>query len=69
LSPLSNPYRNWKQLRRGRTVTAPHTWTARIIWPDEDFACAPVLRKEFAMGAGHGEVAAATLRAMRTPTI
>jgi alpha-L-rhamnosidase len=44
-------------------VTALRTWTARMIGPDDDFAGAPVLRKEFAVDANHGDVVAATLRA------
>ena len=38
-----------------------HEWSADLIAPDEDFAGAPLLRKEFALDPGHGAVAAATL--------
>jgi alpha-L-rhamnosidase len=40
---------------------APPTWSATMIAPDEDFAGAPLLRKEFALDVGHGPVAVATL--------
>jgi alpha-L-rhamnosidase len=39
------------------------TWSASMIGPDEDFAGAPVLRKEFQPDAGHGEVVGAVLHA------
>ena len=39
-----------------------HHWSADLIAPDEDFAGAPLLRKEFTLDAGHGDVVtAATL--------
>lgn len=38
-----------------------HDWSAALIAPDEDFAGAPVLRKEFALDQGHGAVVRATL--------
>jgi alpha-L-rhamnosidase len=38
-------------------------WSATMIRPDEDFAGAPLLRKEFTLDAGHGEVAEAVLHA------
>lgn len=38
-----------------------HDWSAELIAPDEDFAGAPLLRKEFALDDGHGDVVAATL--------
>jgi alpha-L-rhamnosidase len=38
-----------------------HDWSADLIAPDEDFAGAPLLRKEFSLDAGHGDVVAATL--------
>src|SRR5690242_14370917 len=41
----------------------PERWSARMIGPDADFAGAPLLRKEFRLEPGHGEVAEATLHA------
>ncbi|SDT31250.1 alpha-L-rhamnosidase [Friedmanniella luteola] len=38
-------------------------WSAALIVPDQDFAGAPLLRREFALEAGHGDVASATLHA------
>src|SRR6478609_1787978 len=38
-----------------------HTWSAQLIAPDQDFAGAPLLRKEFTLDAGHGAVTEATL--------
>ena len=38
-----------------------HDWSADLIAPDEDFAGAPLLRKEFALDPGHGAVVGATL--------
>ena len=38
-----------------------HDWSADLIAPDEDFAGAPLLRKEFALDQDHGSVVAATL--------
>src|SRR6478672_2695063 len=38
-----------------------HDWSAGLIAPDEDFAGAPLLRKEFRLDTGHGDVVAATL--------
>ncbi|WP_050057020.1 alpha-L-rhamnosidase [Pseudarthrobacter siccitolerans] len=38
-------------------------WHAAMITPDEEFDGAPLLRKEFRLGEGHGAVAKATLRA------
>ena len=43
-------------------MTAP-SWTARMIAPDEDLAGAPLLRREFRLDAGHGEVTDAALHA------
>ena len=37
------------------------TWHARMIAADEDFDGAPLLRTEFSLDPGHGEVAGATL--------
>jgi alpha-L-rhamnosidase len=39
------------------------TWSALPIAPNEDFDGAPLLRKEFQLEEGHGEVARATLNA------
>ncbi len=39
------------------------TWSALPIAPDEDFDGAPLLRTEFALEEGHGQVARATLHA------
>jgi alpha-L-rhamnosidase len=36
-------------------------WTARMISPDEDLAGAPLLRREYRLDPGHGDVRAATL--------
>ncbi len=41
----------------------PPTWTAKMIGPDEDFAGAPLLRKEFLLDPDHGEVVGAVLHA------
>jgi alpha-L-rhamnosidase len=38
-------------------------WQAAMITPTEDFDGAPLLRKEFQLGEGHGAVVRATLRA------
>ena len=38
------------------------TWTATMISADDDFAGAPLLRREFALDEGHGAVTRATLR-------
>jgi alpha-L-rhamnosidase len=38
-----------------------HDWSADLIAPDQDFDGAPLLRKEFTLDSGHGEVAWATL--------
>lgn len=38
-------------------------WLADFIGPDDDFSGAPLLRTEFALDAGHGEVAEAVLHA------
>jgi alpha-L-rhamnosidase len=38
-------------------------WSAALIAPDQDFDGAPLLRREFELEAGHGDVAAATLHA------
>ena len=38
-----------------------HHWSADLIAADDDFAGAPLLRKEFTLDAGHGDVVAATL--------
>jgi len=38
-------------------------WTARLISPDDDFAGAPLLRREFVLEQGHGAVTAAVLHA------
>src|SRR6478752_74800 len=38
-----------------------HDWSADLIAPDQDFDGAPLLRKEFRLDSGHGEVAWATL--------
>ena len=40
----------------------PHTWTASMIAADEDFAGAPLLRREVTRDEGHGAVVSATLR-------
>jgi alpha-L-rhamnosidase len=37
------------------------TWTATMIAPDDDFGGAPLLRREVALDAGHGDVTSATL--------
>ena len=37
-------------------VEAAIDWTARLISPDDDFAGAPLLRTEFALEDGHGEI-------------
>jgi alpha-L-rhamnosidase len=39
------------------------TWTATMISPDDDFAGAPLLRREVRLAPGHGDVAEATLHA------
>lgn len=39
------------------------SWSARMIGPDDDFDGAPLLRTEFALDAGHGDVANAVLHA------
>ncbi len=39
------------------------TWSALPIAPDEDFDGAPLLRTEFGLEEGHGQVARATLHA------
>src|SRR3712207_3363432 len=36
-------------------------WSATLIQPDDDFAGAPLLRREFVADHGHGEVVEATL--------
>ncbi|HKX14642.1 MAG TPA: alpha-L-rhamnosidase N-terminal domain-containing protein, partial [Propionibacteriaceae bacterium] len=41
----------------------PLTWSALPIAPNEDFDGAPLLRTEFALEEGHGQVARATLHA------
>ncbi|MCD5342899.1 glycoside hydrolase family 78 protein [Arthrobacter sp. AK04] len=41
----------------------PTPWQAAMITPAEDFDGAPLLRKEFQLAEGHGDVARATLRA------
>src|SRR4051794_27706042 len=41
----------------------PPIWSARMIGPDDDFAGAPLLRREFRLDPGHGDVAEATLHA------
>jgi alpha-L-rhamnosidase len=51
------------QLRLSGLQEEPRTWSALMIAPDEDFAGAPVLRKEFALDTGHGEVVEAVLHA------
>ena len=38
-----------------------HAWSADLIAPDDDFAGAPLLRKEFSLDHDHGAVASATL--------
>jgi alpha-L-rhamnosidase len=38
-----------------------HHWSADLIAPDEDFAGAPLLRKEFHLDRDHGDVVSATL--------
>ncbi len=38
-------------------------WSAALIVPDEDFAGAPLLRRELTLETGHGAVATATLHA------
>ncbi len=38
-------------------------WSAALIVPDQDFDGAPLLRREFELEQGHGEVASATLHA------
>ncbi|MDT7581652.1 MAG: alpha-L-rhamnosidase [Pseudonocardiales bacterium] len=38
-------------------------WTATMIGPDDDLAGAPLLRREFRLDAGHGDVASAVLHA------
>jgi alpha-L-rhamnosidase len=38
-------------------------WSAQLIVPDADFDGAPLLRREFQVDSGHGEVASATLQA------
>lgn len=38
-----------------------HRWSADLIAADDDFAGAPLLRKEFTLDPGHGAVVAATL--------
>ncbi len=37
------------------------TWTASFIASDDDLGSAPILRREFTLDAGHGDVTAATL--------
>lgn len=39
------------------------TWSAQMIGPDDDLAGAPLLRREFRLDDGHGEVVEAVLRA------
>jgi alpha-L-rhamnosidase len=41
----------------------PQSWSAKMIGPDDDFAGAPLLRREFRLDPGHGGVAEATLHA------
>jgi alpha-L-rhamnosidase len=41
----------------------PQNWSAQMIGPDDDFAGAPLLRREFRLDAGHGEVTDAVLHA------
>src|SRR3954451_6406242 len=38
-------------------------WSATLIVPDQDFDGAPLLRREFELETGHGDVASATLHA------
>jgi alpha-L-rhamnosidase len=38
-----------------------HDWSADLIAPDEDYAGAPLLRKELALDPGHGSLVSATL--------
>jgi alpha-L-rhamnosidase len=38
-------------------------WSAALIVPDQDFDGAPLLRREFQLDTGHGDVSAATLHA------
>jgi alpha-L-rhamnosidase len=49
------------------TASAPASdrpdWAARLISPDDDFAGAPLLRREFVLEQGHGAVTAAVLHA------
>jgi alpha-L-rhamnosidase len=40
----------------------PMNWQARMIAPDSDFNGAPLLRREFTLGTGHGPVQRATLK-------
>jgi alpha-L-rhamnosidase len=44
-------------------TTGMQYWAAIMIGPDDDFGGAPLLRKEFTLDAGHGEVAEAVLHA------
>ncbi len=41
----------------------PQRWTATMIGPDDDFAGAPLLRREFRLDSGHGGVVEAVLHA------
>ena len=41
----------------------PVRWTAQMIAPDEEFAGAPILRREFALDSGHGRITRAVLHA------
>ena len=38
-------------------------WSARLVGPDDEFAGAPLLRREFGLDTGHGPVAEAVLHA------
>ena len=41
----------------------PVRWTAQMIAPDEEFAGAPILRRELALDQGHGRITRAVLHA------
>jgi alpha-L-rhamnosidase len=45
----------------GRRTILLKNWTAKMISPDEDFWGAPLLRKEFRLDVGHGDVVEAML--------
>ena len=41
----------------------PQSWSAMMVGPDDDFAGAPLLRREFRLDDGHGAVVEAVLHA------